>query len=93
MGLVKLNDYGLNLSGRPLGIQSYTVIVNKYEKPFDLDFSNVFSVGSSFADEVVAKLAILNEGEIKIINANNIIKKCLNDVSKEKKFIVTYVDN
>lgn len=60
MSLVNLKRFGINLAGRPLGIQSFPIIIKEYEKPFDLDFQDVFSIGSSFADEVVARLAEMN---------------------------------
>lgn len=88
MNLVNLKRFGLNLSGRPLGISSLPVILAEYEAPYELDFDGVFSIGSSFADEVVAKLAELNGGSIKIVNSTNVINKCLKDVSKEKGFII-----
>ncbi len=86
MSVVDLKKFGLNLSGRPLGIQAFGIIVKNYSAPFELDFSEVFSVGSSFADEVVAKLAAINGGSISIINSNRIINKCLQGVAQEKKF-------
>lgn len=86
MSVVMLKKFGMNLSGRPLGISTFPIIVSQHEAPFELDFSEVFSIGSSFADEVVAKLAELNGGEIKIINSSNVVNKCLKDVAKEKGF-------
>lgn len=92
MSLIPLKKFGLNLSGRPLGIQAYSIIINEFNTPFELDFSGVFSIGSSFADEVVAKLAVSNGGEIKIFNSTNIVKKCLKDVASEKGFKLEFVD-
>ncbi len=86
MTIVELKKYGINLSGRALGIKTYPIILDEYKPPYDLDFNGVFSMGSSFADEVVAKLAKLNNGKIKILNSNTVINKCLKDVSKDKEF-------
>jgi hypothetical protein len=92
MNLVQLRRFGLNLTGRPLGIQTLPIILKEYARPFDLDFSGVFSIGSSFADEVVAKLAEMNGGQIKIYNSTNVIKKCLRDVATEKMFDLEFLD-
>lgn len=91
MSVVLLNKFGLNLAGRALGIKTFPIIVKEYEAPYELDFNEVFSIGSSFADEVVAKLAKLNEGEIKVFNSNSVIRKCLNDVADEQGFRVLFV--
>ena len=86
MSIIKLKKYGLNLAGRPLGIKTFSIIINEYQPPFELDFEGVNSIGSSFADEVIAKLADLNNGKIKILNSSRIINKCLNDVAEDKQF-------
>lgn len=88
MSMVNLKKFGLNLSGRPLGISSFTIILAENTAPYELDFNGVFSIGSSFADEVVAKLAELNGGKIKVVNSNNVINKCLKDVAQEKGFVL-----
>lgn len=90
MSRIELKKYGMNLSGRPLGMSTFKIIISEFKPPFELDFAGVLSIGSSFADEVVAKLAELNQGEIKVDNANRIIKKCLEDVSLDKKFEIIY---
>lgn len=84
--MVNLKRFGINLSGRPLGVSTYPIIVKDYVAPFELDFMDVNSVGSSFADEVVAKLAKLNGGKIIVRNCKNVVLKCLNDVAEEHKF-------
>ena len=86
MSLIKLKEYGLNLAGRPFGIQTYQHIKGKYSIPYQVDFEGVFSVGSSFADEVIAKLAEDNGGQIQVANASRVINKCLNEVAKDNNF-------
>jgi hypothetical protein len=85
MSIVNLSRFGLNLSGRALGISTFPLIIKEYKTPYELDFDGVNSIGSSFADEVVVKLAELNGGEIVIRNSKSVINKCLNDVAKEYK--------
>lgn len=92
MSVVELKRFGINLSGRPLGIRTFPIIVGDYERPYELDFNGVFSMGSSFADEVVATLAELNGGEIKILNSSNVLNKCLHDVAKEKGFKLIFIE-
>jgi hypothetical protein len=92
MSKVVLKKFGLNLSGRPLGISSLPIILNENQAPFELDFDGVFSIGSSFADEVVAKLAEKNGGKIKVYNSTNVINKCLKDVAKEKGFEIEIIE-
>lgn len=91
MSIVDLKRFGLNLAGRPLGIKTFPIIQKEYSAPYELDFEGVFSIGSSFADEVVAKLASLNQGVIKIHNSNSVIDKCLTDVSREQGFEIILI--
>lgn len=86
MSIVKLKEYGANLSGRALGIKTYSIILSSHQGPFDLDCDEVNSIGSSFADEVVAKLAELNGGSIRILNSSRVIDKCLRDTASDKGF-------
>lgn len=91
MSMVVLKKFGLNLSGRPQGIQAFGVIVDKLGPPYELDFTDIFSIGSSFADEVVAELARLNGGIVKVYNSNRIIQKCLKAVAKDKEIEILYL--
>jgi len=90
MSIIKLKEFGLNLSGRPQGIQAFNIIIGKYDEPFELDFEKVFSIGSSFADEVVAKLAKKNGGSIIVYNSLRVVNKCLDGVAKDKGFKLVY---
>ncbi len=91
MSQIPLKNYGLNLTGRGLGISTLQTIQSNYAAPYELDFKDVYSIGSSFADEVVVPLARLNGTDhIKIINANSIIKKCLRDVADEFKIVLEF---
>lgn len=90
MSLINLYEFGLNLSGRPVGKSSYSVIRNNNEGPYELDFTRVMSVGSSFSDEVVGKLANDNGGSIVVINANRVIRKCLDNLKVEKGIDIEY---
>ena len=90
MSKVTLKKFGLNLSGRSLGMSSLPIILAENQAPYEIDFEGVFSIGSSFADEVVAKLAELNGGKIRVHNSSTVINKCLKDVAKDKKFVLEF---
>lgn len=90
MSTINMKLFGLNLSGRPLGIQVFKIISKDHDPIYELDFEGVISIGSSFADEVVAKLAKKNGGEIKILNSSRIIDKCLKEVSRDMNFELVY---
>lgn len=88
MSLIKLSYYGLNLSGRPFGIQTYQKIKGQFQAPYSVDFEGVFSIGSSFADEVIAKLAEENGGTITVYNSSRVIDRCLEEVAKDNNFVI-----
>lgn len=90
MNEIKMKIFGINLTGRAQGISALSVILSQYQAPFVLDFTDVFSIGSSFADEVVAKLAEKNGGQINILNSSVVINKCLKDVAQEKGFVLNF---
>jgi anti-anti-sigma regulatory factor len=82
--------YGQDLSGRDFGKQTFKEISEKYGFPISLDFAEVGSIGSSFADELVAEVAKMQSNKITIYSANRVIRSCLNDVATEKKFSIEY---
>ena len=88
--IIKMVTFGSDLSGREFGKSAFSKIVLQGELPMTLDFSDVSSIGSSFADEVVAEIARLQESKIIIINANRVVKSCLNDVADDKKIKIEY---
>ena len=88
MSVIKLSNYGLNLTGRPLGILTYQRIKDEFSPPYELDLQGVYSIGSSFADEVIAKLAAENGGVIKIAHSSRVIDRCLDEVAKDFGFVI-----
>lgn len=88
MSVIKLSSYGLNLTGRPFGIQTYQRIKAEFLPPYEIDFQEVFSLGSSFADEVIAKLAEENGGKIKIYHSSRVIDLCLDEVASDFGFVI-----
>ncbi len=86
-----MKEYGFSLTGREFGKISFVEKKEKAELPVVLDFTDVKSIGSSFADEFVAEFAKLQGSKIIIKNANRIIKECLEEVAEEKNIEVNYL--
>lgn len=88
--IVKMITFGSDLSGREFGKSAFNEIIQKNAVPMTLNFTNISSIGSSFADEVVAEIARLQKSKITILNANRVVKSCLNDVASDKGFLIDY---
>ena len=88
-----MKDYGSSLTGREFGKDSFLATYKKYNLPVELDFLDVSSIGSSFADEFVAEFAKLQDSKIVILNSNRVVKQCLNDVAEEKLLTIIYKAN
>jgi len=85
MNISKLNQFGADLAGRDFGKRVYEIIIQETKLPMVLDFAGVGSIGSSFADEVIVKIAGQQNNKIIVKNINRVIKSCLNDVAEEAK--------
>ncbi len=83
MNISKLSQFGVDLAGREFGKNVYDLIIKDTTFPITLDFEGVGSMGSSFADEVIVKIAKQQENRIIVKNINRVIKSCLNDVKDE----------
>lgn len=80
MTTVPMNKFGRTLTDRPDGQKAFSSICNEYEPPYQLDFKGVISMGSSFGDEVVIKLAKLQNNNIEILNVNDGVRACIKRV-------------
>lgn len=90
MKILKMNKYGSILTGRSFGKEVVERLKDdKIEFPILLDFSEVTSIASSFADEVFVFIA-KNQGDS--IFVSNISTKaaedCIGVVSKDRNFKV-----
>ena len=88
--IVQLKQYGRTLTDRSDGQRVFREILNSHKSPFSLDFSGVMSLGSSFGDEVVLKLAELQGNKIEVINANQGIIDCIGKVIEGKSVSIKY---
>lgn len=80
MTTVSMNRFGRTLTDRPDGKKAYEAIVASSAPPYILDFQGVMSLGSSFGDEVVVRLACLQNNHIKVVNINDGIRSCIKRV-------------
>ena len=92
MTIIKLKEYGGILTGREFGKTVLTALLEKHRPPFELDFEGVFSMGSSFGDEVLPPMAKLQGNELQIINASKTVKACIEDIRIETNIKFTYSD-
>jgi len=89
MTTIKLKEFGAILTGRDFGKSTLKALTEKFRAPVELDFEGVFSMGSSFGDEVIPTLANAQGGHIKVLNANNVVRTCIETVAEETKIKVT----
>lgn len=88
---LKMMKYGRTLTDRADGKRAYKEILSMNEFPTILNFKDVISLGSSFGDETVAKIAIANGGTIKIVNANKAIQACLSNIEEDFNIKIEYI--
>ncbi len=64
MIIVRMDRFGRTLTDRADGQKAFDTIVNEFKGNIALDFSEVMSLGSSFGDEVVMRIAMLQNNRI-----------------------------
>lgn len=77
MSIVKMNEFGRTLTDREDGKKTFIEITVKNEYPIALDFSGVISLGSSFGDEIIPKIATMQGDKIEMFNANSVIQNSI----------------
>lgn len=90
MTTLKMNKYGVVLTGREFGLDVMKQLKDALEYPVTLDFEGVVSMGSSFGDEVVSVIARNQGNRIKICNVTKPISDCLNSIAKDYKIEIIY---
>lgn len=83
MTTIKLKEYGAILTGREFGKTVCRAIIEKHQPPLTLDFAGVFSMGSSFGDEVLPPIAKMQGDELKILNASKTLRSCIDAIMEE----------
>lgn len=90
MTIIKLKEYGSVLTGREFGKTTLKALLEKYKQPFVFDFEGVFSMGSSFGDEVLLPVAKLQDNEVTVLNVSKTVKVCLGAISEENNIKFTF---
>ena len=90
MTTIKLKEFGAILTGRDFGKSALKTLTEKYKPPLELDLEGVFSMGSSFGDEVIPPLARLQENELRILNASKMVRTCIDAIVEETKIKVSF---
>ncbi|MBU2573778.1 MAG: DUF4325 domain-containing protein [Elusimicrobia bacterium] len=90
MTTIKLKEYGAILTGREFGQTVLKALIGKHQPPFELDFEGVFSMGSSFGDEVLPPIAKLQGNELQVINASKTVQACIEDIRVETNIEFTF---
>lgn len=83
MTQIKLKEYGAILTGREFGKTVFKTLLEKHRLPFVLDFDGVFSMGSSFGDEVLPPIAKSQKNELRILNASKTVRSCIDTIREE----------
>ncbi len=90
MSEIELKKFGMTLTDRADGQKAFASIVKNHQQPYVLNFNGVMSMGSSFGDEVVVRLARIQGNQIAIFNANDGIKNCISRVIEETGIAVNF---
>ncbi len=92
MSKVPMNQFGSTLTDRADGKKAFQEISDKYSLPVTLDFLGVVSLGSSFGEEVILKIAPLQDLKITIANTNSVMKNSVRRIVEETEIEVTLDD-
>jgi STAS-like domain of unknown function (DUF4325) len=89
--IIKMSDFGKLLTDREDGKKAFNSICAKSGPPYILDFTDILAMGSSFGDEVVGKLALVQGKKIEVQNVSMPIKSCLSKIEEDYKIRILYL--
>jgi len=92
MSTVRMMQFGSTLTDRPDGKKAFRVISTENTFPVMLDFAGVVSFGSSFGDEVILKVAELQDNKITVLNTNNVIRNSILRIVEDKTIAIQFCD-
>ncbi len=92
MNIIAMEKFGSTLTDRADGKKAFQEISEKSQFPITLDFKGVVSLGSSFGDEVILKIAPLQDLKITIVNTNSVMKNSVKRIIEETEIEVTFND-
>jgi len=90
MSTVQMKKFGATLTDRADGKKAYKEIRRTAIQPMELDFSGVMSLGSSFGDEVILKVAQLQGDQLTVLNANHVIQNAVRRTVEETDIRVSF---
>ncbi len=83
MNTILMNQFGSTLTDRADGKKTFLEIIEKYTQPVVLDFQGVVSLGSSFGEEVILRIAPLQSNKITVVNINSVIKNSIRRIVED----------
>jgi hypothetical protein len=85
MAVVTLREYGLVLTGRPYGSQTFEALLKKYSgnSRVEFDMSGIAAMGSSFGEEVLVPFARKQGNRLVIHFASEPVKNCIDLIAKD----------
>ena len=92
MSEVRMAQFGSTLTDRADGKKAFQQISTRHDFPVALDFSDVVSLGSSFGDEVILKVADMQGRKITILNTNSVIKNSIRRIIEDSQVSVSFKD-
>ncbi len=77
MNTILMQQFGTTLTDRADGKKAFNNILRTNTFPVALDFSGVISLGSSFGDEVILKVAERQGNTLAVLHANRVIQNAV----------------
>ncbi len=90
MNPIKMNAYGIVLTGREFGKNAGKEMAEKYKPPYYLDFAGVVSMGSSFGDEIFRALTQNSEDKITVLSASKVVQESLLQIQSDLKIQIKF---
>ncbi len=85
-----MQQFGTTLTDRPDGKKAFKDILRTRTFPVALDFSGVVSLGSSFGDEVILKVAERQGNKVAVLHANHVIQNAVRRTIEDSPVSVSF---
>jgi len=90
MTTILMRQFGTTLTDRADGKKAFEEILRRGMFPLSLDFSGVVSLGSSFGDEVILKVAERQRNQLSVMNANRVIQNAVRRSAEDTSVTVSF---
>lgn len=88
---IKMNKFGISLTGRPFGKDCFEKINREgISHPIYLNFSGVITLGSSFGEEILVPISQNGKNEIFALNANSAVKDCIQKIVEDFSIKISF---